>query len=293
VRFCYINYDVKFFKDVFHILIVVERVKYGSIQLPVWYLDLEKRYLKHSARKGFLLIFLFIAVYAFIPILNAEPPITTIIPVEMIVLYYLIFFIFYFIALYVYYKFLFKPYKIKPIEILAYEFYKIGIYLEEINFDLTLDIKLKKHIGFLITDLKNFKRKYSTTLDTNYETRLETVMDNIRKLNDFKTDKVKNMISYERLADRFFNIGETLKDTKDYSTIQKQVYDLGAILEDVPKIKRLERYAIDSITIFLIASVIILVWLSFTYQESQVVFSTFIGAIVVIIFSRMFGKSNF
>ena len=271
---------------------MTDKENYGSIILPVWFLELERKYLKYNSRKGFSFVFILIAIYSFIPLFNAETPITTTIDIEMIIIYYSIFYIIFFGIVYIYWRFFFKPYKIKEIEVLACKFYKVGLNLEEVNFNLTLDIKLKRNIDFLIRGLKQFRRKYSTNLDSKYEYTLDTVMDNINKLYDYKTDKVKDLIANDRLPDKFFEIGETLIETKEYTTIQKQMDNLGTTLEDIAKIKISEKYFLDLYTSLGVLAVVILLCISFIISEHQTVIASVIGALLTLVLLRIFGKSN-
>ena len=204
------------------------------------------------------------------------------------------YFIFYFILLIVLcfvWKFFLKPYKIKDYQKLALNFYIVGVYLEEINLGLTLDSRLKRNISFLEKELKKLRRKYDASLDIDYKESIETLLNNVDKLNDYKTKTVKNLLSNDRLSARFLEIGEALHDARDYNSIKDKVINLANMLKEIPKIKFTEKY-LDVYSLLGVLAIIILLFLFMVFPEHQSIIAALIGVISTLISIRTFGKSN-
>jgi hypothetical protein len=235
---------------------------------------------------------MFVGFFALTPVTNTSNSILTEENTGIISLYYFVFYLILFVSYYLYWRFFVKPYKLKKIDILSMRFFIVGLYLEEINYGLTLDNKLKKNLSFLEYELQHFKKKHIKQLDVYYVETIDKILNMIKKLNNYTSESVKDLLSNDRLSDRFFIISEILYHQRDYELIKKYLVELSNVLEGVPEGKHKLSYYLDKVTVLIIVSLAILISLAVLIPLYPPITSAFIVFLLTVLSFRLAGIRN-
>lgn len=201
---------------------------------PLWYLQINKKISIRTTRPVVYLILFFGALIGIPYILNMNG----VYPIDLIVLVSFIFYGIIFVIAVFYWYIALKPYKIKIEEKLAYDFYKIGISLEQLILDINILLYFKSDLLELRNDLKFFyNRRCKKSPEALLRNSINDIISNLLKLNDYRSDLVFNKISKRELSNKFKEIGQNLNDKKEVPAVKAEIVELSGYLKILEKIK--------------------------------------------------------
>ena len=267
--------------------ITEERPEERVLHIPLWFLQLESKINKSNRGSFVLLIYLFIGLYALIPLSSSQYNIN----IFDVYGYYVIFFIGYFIILIILWKLYFIKIKLKKYEVFSFDLFRLHLTLKKIIFDETIDVHLKKNINAILFDLKRRKLgldEYST----------DKCVKNLNKVNHLVSNMNKNSGYVLALSDKLFKMSANINNEKkiNIDSVEKEFKLFSENLENIPKVGIGERvlpikkHVVENFSIYGFIFLIFVGVSAFIFPKYQFILIPIFGATLAFWLNRTFRK---
>jgi len=183
-----------------------ENGKKNILQTPLWFLQLDSKFMKYSMRWLYLFFAAIFAIYMLLPIFSPEYKINII----DVYPYYIIFYIILIIVSVIFRKYFIKPYELTQPEIFAYRFMRVGLNLRKIILDNKLKTNLKKNIKILKKTIIQVKKDFNPSKDHVIISSLDSSIKTLDKINAYSEDKVYRQLLSSNLDGIVYCLSETI-----------------------------------------------------------------------------------
>jgi protein-S-isoprenylcysteine O-methyltransferase Ste14 len=264
-----------------------ERTEERVLHIPLWFLQLESK-INKSNRRGFVLfIYLFIGLYALIPVLQPQFGVN----IADVLVYYTLFYIGYFILLIILWKLYFIKIKLKKYEKFSYSLFRLHLTLQKIIFDESIDVPLKKGISSLLIDLKRMR----LGLD---EDSISKCIKNLNKINLLVRNIDKNRGYLISLSNKLFNMGSSINNEKkiNIESVEKEFKLFSENLENIQIIGIVERvlpikkHVVENFTIYGFIFLVFVAISSYMLPEHRFILIAIFAATLAFWLNRTFRK---
>ena len=200
-----------------------------GLLLPLWYLQLDFEFNKYEKRFVFFMAYIFIGLYAWVPLLSAQ----TQIKIEDLYGYYIVFYAIYFIIGYIILQVFFVKYKLSSTERFAYKLFRVHLSLERVILDENIQNSLKINLNSLRQEMRIIKRDLNALKDQGLIKSLNICIKNLYKLNDTKRNKPYIL----SISPKLKKMSEELHNSTKIDLIEKEIANLSENLKNLQKVR--------------------------------------------------------